>query len=270
LQGKKYVEIIGQDKEKTIIYCDGTSDNITPADYSYNGKGNTAINELEQSFRHVFYLKNDCIVKNLTIKAEDCKYCVHMDNKNCGYVLFENCIFDSINCNHPVGIGVFGGQNLNILNCVFRSNFITTGLIIHNWNNQTKSTSVRIIDSFFDNCGFINVDELGSDQTDVWQLLNCYSNIGGFLTFMVDNDGNGNTYYINPTTQTKETNPQNVPYSIKLNCLGSNVISCRSAKFNYNNEDVIARPNFAKYLITDHYIKVPNNNYQIGSVVNYS
>lgn len=38
LQGKKYVKLIGQSRDKTILYCDGNSTNplhVAPTDFSY-------------------------------------------------------------------------------------------------------------------------------------------------------------------------------------------------------------------------------------------
>lgn len=270
LQGKDYVEIVGQDMDKTIIYCDGTSSNLTPDGYAYGQEySNVPLNSLSRQYKHVFFVTQNCKVKNLTIKANDCKYCVHLDSSTYETAIFENCVFlDVANNNHPVGIGMHSGQVIELKNCVFRClQNQRIGFFAHNWNNQSKPTKLVVEGCLFDNCSFADIDELGSEQNDEWYIRNCFSSVGGEINFTVDINSNGTTYWTNPQTGEKEPDPRLVPYCIKLNCLGSNVLSCLQSYFYGSQVQAMSRPDFAKYLITDHYIRIPKGEYSVGTVI---
>ncbi|MNL19976.1 hypothetical protein D3C87_1412040 [compost metagenome] len=100
------------------------------------------------------------------------------------------------------------------------------GVFLHNWNNQLAPSKVTFNRCKFDNCGYAMIDELGSDQVDLWNFPNCFTtdktNAGDF-TFMVDKHSSGNTFWIDPATGLREPNPANVPYNIKLNTTGTKI-----------------------------------------------
>lgn len=265
IHGKQYVTIIGEDREESIIYCDGTSSNVTPNDYSYPNYANMALSEIPTAYKHCIYAEEDVIVKNLTI--EDCvgKYCVHLDYTNYGIASFENCHFIAKETvNYAVGIGIRGGQQITFKDCIFeRTEDEKLGVFAHNWNNQSNPSVLSFRDCYFKNCGFIMIDELGSEQEDNWELLNCHSDVGGEVGCMVDVNSNGKTYWTNPSTGEKESDPTAVPYCIKLNCCGSNV--GKIAKSYFGSTSTISRPNMEKYIIAASVFSL-NGNYDAGKV----
>lgn len=257
LIGKPYVTIVGESKKETIIYNDGTSSNNTPSDYSFNTYINTPLSDVPQNYKHVFFLRRDIHVKNLTVRVNDAKYCIHADNLGYKKVIFENCIFiANINVNYPVGIGTHSEQELLFDNCIFsRLEYRAAGIFIHNSSNQQSPTRVDIKNSQFNNCGFALIDELGSTQNDIVNINNCTA-LKGEITWYAE--GNGT--------------PDNIPYCINLNCLGSNVEGVHTRLF--SGTSLKARANFEQYTISDN-IKVikglnKNNNTAIFGIVNTS
>jgi len=255
LIGKEYIEIVGEDMYETVLYVDGNSTNLTPVNYSFGSEyANKPLNEVPQHLKHIFNARQNLSVKNLSMEANDAKYCVHLDNNGYGKASFVNCrmsIFSGVN--YPVGIGIWSGQILEFYGCEFKRSTAGQGMFAHNWNNQNAPVKIHIENSRFTNCGFMTVDELGSDQNDEFNLINCYSDTGGGVIWMVDyRSDTQTTYWTNPATGTKEPNPQNVPYCIKLNCSGSNVGIVYSNNFPYG-EQWVSRPDCLGSMITDYY-----------------
>ena len=267
LQGKPFVSIVGEDRIKTVIYCDGTSDKVTPNDYFFAGYRGVPLNTIPQGNKHVFFAVNDLDVRNLTIEGNDIKYCAHMDKDGWQSVSFDNCHFiakENVNC--PVGIGIRGGQTISVKNSTLERTITGNyGFIAHNWNNQAGPSFLTFESCYFKRCGFALIDELGSEQDDDWKILNCYSDVGGEVRWMVDYDENGKTYWVNPATGQKETDPTAVPYCIHLNCLGSNVEKVFKSKFASTN--TIARPDCAKYTMTDYFAAMPSSGHPAGKVI---
>ena len=252
IQGKENVSIVGEDRERTILYCDGTSSNLTPDGYSYPAVGSgVALSSVNQQYKHCIFAKNDIDISNLTIEVNDAKYCVHLDNPNWSNVVIKNChLTAKANTNYAVGVGINGGQKIDIQNTVIERTTSEGGVFLHNWNNQSAPSSINIDKCYFKGCDFGTIDELGSEQDDEWLITNCYSSKATpSIRWMVDHDGDGNTYWVNPETGEREPNPQAVPYCIKLNTLGSNVKSV--VKAGYNGTSVIARPNCLDYMISN-------------------
>lgn len=266
LRGKKYVYIIGEDMYETIIYNDGLSNNITPNNYPF-GLGGKPLNEIPKDFKHIIYAQNDLNISNVRLETNDCKYCVHLDNLYYNNIVINNCIIATKeNVNFPIGIGIYGGQNINIMSSIIIAYDKKEGIFCHNWNNQRFPSSIIIKDTLFDGCDFLMVDELGSEQNDLWQLINCKSTKpkGGNVSFMVDYNNENKTYWINNNGE-NESDPQKVPYSIKLNTLGSNVNAF--IPINFFPTGVVARPNMEKYIISDNFLKEDIENQNIGDVL---
>ena len=265
IKGKNYVTLVGADRELSIIYCDGTAQNLTPADYPYPDYANTALADIPNIYKHCIFARENIKVRNLTIEDTAGKYCAHLDATTYQSAIFENCHFIAKeNVSYPIGIGNHGGQNLVFKNCIIeRTVNGLLGVFAHNWNNQSAPCGLSFVDCYFKNCGFINLDELGSEQEDNWNLINCYSDCGGAISFTVDQNSAGKTYWINPATGTNEPDPTRVPYCIKFNCLGSNVGPIIKSLF-YNTQTV-ARPNAEKYIISDTMFSV-GGLYDIGKV----
>lgn len=266
LQGKKYVSIVGEDKEKTILYCDGTSTKLTPVGYSYSAIGaNVPLNTVDKNYKHVIFALDDIDISNLSIIVNDAKYCVHLDATGWQSAKINNChLVAKQNVNYVIGVGIRANQSINVTNSILeRTVTDVNGLFLHNWNNQDAPSHITFDSCLFRNCGFALIDELGSEQDDQWNITNCYSDAGGTIAFMVDKTSDGKTYWINPATGQKETDPTAVPYCIHLNCLGSNVGKIQVNKF----DTTISRPKAAKYIMTDYYIAKNSDSYNIYDVV---
>ena len=257
LQGKKYVKIIGQSRDKTILYCDGTSTNplhVAPADFSYPAEAGKQIASINLIYKHVFFVKNDTHVENITIKQIAGKYCTHLDNINYKSVYFKNVRLISIDNSYPVGIGIWAGQSIVFEDFVidYLETTPTTvrklGFFIHNSINQSKGTYFKAENGVFHGCGYGTISELGSTQTDDWNFINCKTDSIGEFFYMVDVSVAG-TY----------PNPRNVPYNIRLNTYGTKVdlvyerpASNFPAPYNVGTQ----RPDFYKYMVSDYVAKI--------------
>lgn len=265
LKGKKYVDIVGEDMFDTIIYNDGTSTNIVPSDYIFGG--NRPLNEIPQSQKHIIFVQDDLSISNVTLEANDCKYCAHLDNEYYKIAKFNKVIFIAKdNVNASIGIGINGGQNIEIASSILKIANNSQGIVCHNWNNQRRPSCIRVTDTLFDGCDFLLVDELGSEQNDAWYLTNCHSTKpnGGNIFYMVDYNSENKTYWVNSNGE-KETDPQKVPYCIKLNTLGTNVAAFIPLVFTPTG--VIARPKLEKYIVSENYLILDAENYNVGDVI---
>ena len=250
LNGKEYVKIVGADREETVIYNDGTSILETPSDYSRSAYANMPLSSIDRNQKHIIFAMMPIDIANVTLEANDCKYCAHLDYNDFGSVNFENCHFIAkTNINYAIGIGIRGGQTINVINSIIeREENNKDGIFVHNWNNQTKACGVVFDRCLFRNCGFGIIDELGSEQDDQFFITYCYSETTGEITWMVDYNSNGDTYWKN--NGVNESNPQLVPYCIKLNTMGTNVKKIILSVFGGTNK-IVARPNAREYMITD-------------------
>lgn len=248
LNGKKNVIIRGQDKDETIIYCDGLSTKVVPADYSWGYSGQT-LASIPRDRKHIVFMMTDLNLQNITLEANDAKYCIHNDAPISKMALkCENVKLKGIaNINNVLGIGLNGGQSIEMKSCEFiMPNANNHSIYFHNWNNQTKGCKLSIRDSFF-NSNYIQFEELGSDYTDIVELLNCASSKAEpNVLFGVANDGSDKTFWTNPATGLKETDPTLVPYCIKLYSNGTQIIGASSAVFGSLG---LSRPDFANYVV---------------------
>lgn len=229
-KGKKWVKIIGESRDETIINLDplGTMAAKTiPADYSFPAEVGKALNTVNSIYLHIAFPSNDIHCENLTFFAKNSKYPVHIDHPGFQNANFPNCRIKEQNCAFPIGMGIWSGQKVTFDNCIIEP--LTPGnkgFFYHNWNNQEKPNSVVFNRGKFVNCDYGLIDELGSMQDDWVKILDCFttkSANGGDLNFMVDNLSPGTSFWINPATGVAETNPVNVPYSIKLNTTGTKI-----------------------------------------------
>lgn len=248
LNGKKNVIIRGQDKDKTIIYCDGLSTKVVPSDYSWGYSGQT-LASIPRDRKHIVFMMNDLILQNITLEANDAKYCIHNDAPISKMTLkCENVKLKAIaNLNNTLGIGLYGGQSIEMKSCEFiMPNANNHSIYFHNWNNQTKGCKLSVRDSFF-NSNYVQFEELGSDYADIVELLNCASSkTSPNVLFGVANDGSDKTFWTNPATGLKETDPTLVPYCIKLYSNGTQIIGAASAEFGALG---LSRPDFANYVV---------------------
>lgn len=242
LSGKTYVTIIGEDREESIVYCDGDADKPIPSNYAagdYDGKPdfsyNDSLAETKKIYKHCVYCAAETHIKNLRIEAHNTKYCVHIDSTHCDKAILEDCHIYAIKdgtlakeLNHPIGIGLRGGQYVEIKNCIIESEIVGIGVFAHNFVNSTSGCKLSIQNCYFKNCGYLKTGELGSEQNDIFELLNCTSDLK-MVQAEVD-------------ATTAEENPQNVPYSIKVNACGTDVVAVQTPVV----KGVVSRPDFVR------------------------
>ena len=224
LVGKPYVKIVGEDMHETILYCDGLSQNTTPADYSFVDSANLPLSDVNRSHKHCVNVKNDIYMENLTIEANNCKYCVHLDASGKRKGIFKNCRFVAKQTmNYPLGFGVWGNQEFQFDGCeIIQSpdgnNYC---MYIHNWNNQ-KAISKVVFDRCLFNKSYVTIGELGSEYSCLLDFKNCVSEFSeptiNIYVEMLD----GKTYWRDENGNAV-TDPLLVPYSIKINYVGTNL-----------------------------------------------
>lgn len=235
IQGKDFVTIIGEDREQTILYCDGTSTKLTPSGYSYIEESNKPLNTIDYNYKHCIFLKNNLIVKNLRIEVNDCKYAAHLDNNGFSNARFENCHFVAIgdNINKVVGTGAYAGQQMEFYGCIFERQNTTIddkfnyGIFTHNYASQSAPSSIFIDKCLFKNCNFWLLWEQNSGQEDCYYLTDCYADRLKSVEWAANSVNDG--------------------YCIKLNTLGTNVTAIAIRESN----GVPLRPNARDYMISD-------------------
>ena len=110
----------------------------------------------------------NCIIRNVTVKAHNVKYCVHIDaTLNPWTVLLDNCYLWH-DTGIPVGIGGHVGQYVEMTNCVVEyAGSSATQLEFSSITGTIKPGRGLMLDGCdFRNCGIVNVQELGSENVD--------------------------------------------------------------------------------------------------------
>ena len=225
LVGKPYVKIIGEDKDETILYNDGASENLTPADYSFGAYQNLPLNTISRSFKHCVNVRNDIYLENLTIEVNDSKYCVHLDASGERQGEFIHCKFiANQNVNYPLGFGVWAKQKFIFRFCELYQHAEGSEYcqFIHNWNNQQAICNVQFFNCYFNN-NIALIGELGSEYSMLLDIINCFSEEENPKVHFFVESREGQSYWINPETQESVTDLTLVPYSIKLNYIGTNI-----------------------------------------------
>ncbi len=163
------------------------------------------------------YATFNCILRNVTVRAHNVKYCVHLDaGIKAWTVLLDNCHFYH-DTGFPVGIGLHANQFVVARNCIFEfggaSSSYPHGVYCHNWNEQSAPGGLTLEGCRFENCGIVRLDETGSEQPDQIKIINCFTNC-------VDRGvqlGTITTYYDGGTHPANE-----LPYSLALLVQGGN------------------------------------------------
>lgn len=261
LTGKPFVKIKGSGRNSTFLRCDiagDMSDFIAPSDYYFASERGKMLKNIQQHLRHLFFVSADTHVEDLSIEAVDCKYPVHIDNIGYKSAYFKNVRIYEKNCNYPIGIGINGGQKIEFEGCIIERHYTgQLGVFAHNAANQTAKAVLNIKNCRFVNCSYVNVDELGSNNPDELNLINCSTNENvRQLRLMVDKNGDGKTYWINPTTGVNEPNPVNVPYCWVVNTSGTKIAEVLPSDSGTFNPAWVGIPQrdiaiFKKYSIVD-------------------
>ena len=241
IQGKKHVKLIGDINGETVLNLDPLgvmADNIVPDDAHFASEIGKKLKDTVQYSRHIVFVTKDIHCENITFEAKYSKYPIHIDSPEFKEAKFINCRIIEDNCNHAIGMGINGGQEVMFDQCIIESkNEGKIGFFYHNWNNQMTGNTVTFSRCKFDNCSYGNVDELGSEHCDFLNVWNCFSTLGiegQKFNFMVDITTDKKTYWKRPDGQ-NEPNPINVPYCIVLNTTGtkvSNLTVSDSSSFN--------------------------------------
>jgi hypothetical protein len=140
---------------------------------------------------------------------------------------------------------------VDIKNCIIESEIVGIGVFAHNFVNSTSRCKLSIQNCYFKNCGYLKTGELGSGQNDIFELLNCTSDIP-MIQAEVD-------------ATTSEANPQNVPYSIKVNACGTDVQAVQTPVV----KGYVSRPNFVRDLMSNYAIAMAKSDvpsYAVGKV----
>lgn len=241
--GKKYVELIGEGIDKTVIYCDGESTKTTPADYSIQGYKNMQLNNINRGYKHIFYALDDVIISNMTLRANAIRYCMHIDTDGYENIHIENVRFiigGPSSVGDPmgracIGMGLRGGQSFYANNCIFELhkdvNYINagqSGVFIHNhWEPQTSPIkNCEIVNCHFIRTKYLTLSGFDTSQVDVIKLINCTC------------DGVGGISTLNPSYPSD--------WSIILNAKGTNVERITSHS-SFANESSL-NPSYPKYL----------------------
>jgi len=220
------VVLEGESKEGVIIRTDGTSTAISPSDYSRATYQSVAINTIPQDWKHTFWLVKTMTVRNITILANDVKYCNHQDAEGSYDSLFENCHIikqeENVDASKyfVIGIGSRVGQYQRYKKCTielrygFNNAYSAAGIFWHNWGNQTGATGMEVTDCHFINCHYLYASDLGSGQNDIIKINGCSlsKKDKGILYYLTEG-------YYTPTPAT----PSDYPYNINLQINNSDV-----------------------------------------------
>lgn len=225
IQGKKYVYILGEDKYKTILYCDGTSSKLTPSDYSFPTYAGQALSSIGQAYKHIINARQDIHVEGVSFEVNDCKYCCHLDSTAYKNAYFKDCKFTEMNANvtFVCGLGTHAGQKHIFDGCEFYSHESKTDCVyVHNWNNLTDINEIDFVNCKF-NKNYFLYDELGSDYSTFVRLNNCYTTKSNpVLTFRTITT-QGHSYWIDPSTGEPITDMTQLPYCTFVNIIGTEV-----------------------------------------------
>lgn len=225
---KDVVVIEGQSRDGVIIRTDGLSTALSPVDYNKDPAtyGGIPINTIPQAWKHTFWLITTCTIKNLTVHANDVKYCVHQDSSGNYDSLFDNCMFiheenTSYFYGNIIGIGSRYKQYQRYHNCIFEfrcgiSDGISESSAVywHNWNNQAGSTGLELKNCKCINCHILFTSDLGSNHDDVLIVDGCSTNL----------KTRGIKYTLSPGYYTPTPSTENdYPYNIRLLINGGNI-----------------------------------------------
>lgn len=169
-----FVTVRGESEKGVIIRLDGGSDIVAPSDLSI-GTGGIPINQMNISYKHIFWLCANAIVENMTLEITKAKYAIHQDSdvQNYESKVRNVTLKDNGSCIKLVGLGLFGGQKAIYENCTFFTSSTTPQAIVaHNWNDQKEPCELHVIGCIFSNDA-VWAQELGSGMQDIFKISNC-------------------------------------------------------------------------------------------------
>ena len=228
ITGKDYLTIEGESRAGVVMVSDGLRTDVDPV------SGQRYV-DMAQAAKHGLAISHYMTIRNMTIRVNDVKYCVHMDNNVVFRAVFDNVLFQHSN-GFPVGCGGWASQEMVFEDCVFQklgdpeNNGVegSHGIFWHNWNDQAAATRLIMTDCASINCGFVELFELGSEYTDLCTFTRCASGdaLRGVYVTVTD-------YYWNGGGQGKP----NVPYCINILTVDGALALQYSAEDRVNLED---------------------------------
>ena len=201
IDGADYVTVIGQSKAGTIMVSDGLRTDVDPV------SGQRYV-DMAFTAKHSWWIHHKMTIKNMTIRANDVKYCIHEDSSGVFTTYFDNVQFEHANgiC---VGCGLSPNQNIVATDCTFvkLGDFDpgVGGLYAHNRANMLGGgfgvTMLR--------CNSVNMSlniltELGSTQLDTVAITDCSS------------DGTESVFNVLETSYVPSGTKAEVPYCINV------------------------------------------------------
>lgn len=239
---KDYVDIVGVSRNDVILNCNGLSSELSPDDYSSGSEySGIPINSMPKHARHLMRHMSNSSVKNLTMKSTATKYVIHQDARSNNFKAYvENCNLirdddytDASNqtdydrqLQNIVGVGSEAGQYQYYIDCNFISklkNLPTNvetpadnrcAILWHNWNNKSAACGAKMENCNVFGCHIADVSELGSNQNDLFEIINTKTDNKKFGVIYRLQLG---YYKINGEVV---TDPDLVPYCVKLNVVG--------------------------------------------------
>ena len=120
--------------------------------------------------RDTIKANKNALIKNLTVKGENVKYCIHDDSAGDHILTIENCVLDKKvvdDYGSAIGTGLRGKQHIKIKNSTIRGD--TRGIYYHNWDDQTEYGSLEIENSTIEGTSEygLYVQSLGSNMADL-------------------------------------------------------------------------------------------------------
>lgn len=173
-----FVTVRGESEKGVIIRLDGGSNIVAPSDLSI-GTGGVPINQMDISYKHIFWLCANATVENMTLEITKVKYAIHQDSNVQKYEskVRNVTLKDNGSSIKLVGLGLFGGQKASYENCTFFcSTTVLEAIVAHNWNAQEEPCELYITGCIFSN-NALWAQELGSGMQDIFKVTNCICKI---------------------------------------------------------------------------------------------
>ncbi|WP_119071992.1 pectinesterase family protein [Aggregatilinea lenta] len=170
IDGKNWLTIEGESLDGVIMVSDGTRTDIDPV------SGQRYV-DMSESDKHGWRIYHQMTIRNMTIRVNDVKYCIHSDSAYQWTLALRNVHFEHSN-GFTLGIGLHAHQHITCTDCIFEHTGSPTGtsaygVFCHNWNNQIAPSSLALTNCQSVSCGLLNLSELGSEQEDLISLINC-------------------------------------------------------------------------------------------------
>ena len=180
---------------------------------------------------------------------------MHCDNSQYELLQFKHVRIKEKNCNYPVGSGIWGGQKQSFENCIIQrltnGAYRNKGVLVHNSTAQEKPSMAIFKNCQFLGCSYGIIYENGSNQDDKVIFENCSTDGLGVIEFGVSQDADGKTFWTNPVSGVKVAEPQNIPYNLKVEAVGTRIDYIEdSPNFTGFNS---SRPEFYLHFISDYF-----------------